>query len=92
VTLFISVSLPSVASPNWFISKPPGSGEESEFCPPVFEYTCVSSIMMLTFGRFCRTTFETFWKPMSPIPPSPPTAHTFGSSRISRSVMSVSVM
>ena len=30
-TLFISVSLPSVAAPNWFMSKPPGRGEESEF-------------------------------------------------------------
>jgi hypothetical protein len=28
--------------------------------------------------RFCRITFETFWKPMSPSAPSPPMTQTFG--------------
>ena len=51
----------------------------------------MSSIRSFTFGRFCRTTFETFWKPMSPIPPSPPMAHAFGSSATSRSVIRASL-
>ena len=51
----------------------------------------MSSIRSFTFGRFWRTTFETFWKPMSPIPPSPPMAQAFGSSATSRSVMRASV-
>ena len=49
------------ASPNMFMSLPPSIGVESEFCPPVLEYTCVSSITALTFGRFCRMTFDMFW-------------------------------
>jgi hypothetical protein len=63
---------------------------ESEFWPPVLEYTCVSSMSIFTLGRFWSTTFETFWKPMSPSAPSPPMTQTFGSSRISCSVMSAS--
>jgi hypothetical protein len=35
-------------------------------------------------------TLETFWKPMSPRAPSPPMTQTFGSSRISCSVISAS--
>ena len=88
---FSSTSLPCVAAPIWFISKPPVMGERSEFWPPVLEYTWVSSIRIITFGRFWTTTFETFWKPISPMPPSPPIAHTLGSSFTSRSVMIVSV-
>ena len=36
-TDFFSVSLPCVAAPIWFMSKPPVSTDESEFWPPVFE-------------------------------------------------------
>ena len=74
-----------------FMSLPPSIGVESEFWPPVFEYTCVSSITAFTFGRFWRITFDTFWYPMSPMPPSPPTTHAFGSSRTSWSVISASL-
>ena len=90
-TVFFSVFLPCVAAPNTFMSLPPSIGVESEFWPPVFEYTCVSSISVFTFGRFCRITFDMFWYPMSPMPPSPPTTQTFGNSTISWSVISASV-
>jgi hypothetical protein len=60
-TVFFSVFLPCVAVPNTFMSLPPSIGVESEFCPPVFEYTCVSSISAFTLGRFCRITFDMFW-------------------------------
>ena len=60
-TVFFSTFFPWVAVPNTFMSFPPSIGVESEFCPPVFEYTCVSSITALMFGRFCRMTLEVFW-------------------------------
>ena len=46
------------------------SGVAFEAWPPVLEYTWVSSIRILMFGRFCSMTLETFWNPMSPSAPS----------------------
>src|SRR5262245_27930056 len=42
-----------------------------EACPPVFEYTCVSSTKTLMFEPAANMR-ESDWKPMSNMAPSPP--------------------
>src|SRR3954454_17537015 len=44
-------------------------------CPPVFEYTCVSSTNTLIFMPLANRR-DRAWKPMSYIAPSPPMHHS----------------
>jgi hypothetical protein len=44
-------------------------------CPPVFEYTCVSSTNTLMFMPLANIR-DSAWKPMSYMAPSPPTTHS----------------
>src|ERR1700754_1916897 len=44
-------------------------------CPPVFEYTCVSSTKHLT-GRPEASSRDSDWNPMSKNEPSPPMHHS----------------
>src|SRR5262245_23505833 len=46
-----------------------------EACPPVFEYTCVSSTKHL-IGRPDASIRDSAWKPMSKNAPSPPMHHS----------------
>src|SRR5581483_8559910 len=46
-----------------------------EACPPVFEYTWVSSTNTLMFMPLAKSR-ESAWKPMSYMAPSPPTTHS----------------
>ena len=77
--------MPLIDLPNCAMSETCPRKPDVQACPPVFEYTWVSTTSTLT-GLPDIIRRDRFWKPMSYIAPSPPTATTGGQSSHSSSL------